>query len=337
MKKTFSILTVIALAFALLTGCTGNEPEPSIEASPPADLGSVKLATLRGPTTMGLVKLLEDAKSENLSYTVDNTIYGAADEVTALLINGDVDMAAIPCNLASILYNKTEGAIQIAAVNTLGVIDIIEVGDSIKSIEDLKGKTIYSTGKGTTPEFALNAILRSNDIDPKTDLTIEFKSEATEIAALLTGENAVENAIAVLPQPYASTVIMGNPDARVALDLSEEWDKSDLDGNLVTGVLVMRRDFSEQNPELVKSFLADYADSVAWVNANNEDAAVLIAEAGIVPKAEVAVTALPYSNIVFKTGEEMKTAVSSYLSVLFEQDPASVGGTLPNEDLFYQT
>lgn len=286
---------------------------------------------------MGLVKLLEDAKSENLSYTVDNTIYGAADEVTALLINGDVDMAAIPCNLASILYNKTEGAIQIAAVNTLGVIDIIEVGDSIKSIEDLKGKTIYSTGKGTTPEFALNAILRSNDIDPKTDLTIEFKSEATEIAALLTGENAAENAIAVLPQPYASTVIMGNPDARVALDLSEEWDKSDLDGNLVTGVLVMRRDFSEQNPELVKSFLADYADSVAWVNTNNEDAAVLIAEAGIVPKAEVAVTALPYSNIVFKTGEEMKTAVSSYLSVLFEQDPASVGGTLPNEDLFYQT
>lgn len=344
MKKTLSIVCVTTLLLSLLAGCVGTVSEPSEKLSPESsagvseaiDLGSVRLATLKGPTTMGLVRLLDNAKTDKLSYTVENTIYGAADEITGLLINGNVDMAAIPCNLASILHNKTNGALQIAAVNTLGVLDIVELGETISSIEDLIGKTVYSTGKGTTPEFALKAILQSYGIDPDTDLNIEYKSEATEIAALLTGESAVENAIAVLPQPYASTVIMGNPEARIALELTEEWKNSGLEGNLVTGVLVVRRDFAEQNPELMKSFLTDYADSVDWVNANVEDAALLIAEAGIVPKPEVAIVALPYCNIVFLTGENMKTDVSSYLGVLFEQDPASVGGALADEELFYE-
>lgn len=351
MKKLSVFTLVCALVLSLLAGCASTpapeagtpSPSPSEETTEtPAPEGSapeakdtITLATLKGPTTMGLVKLLDDASNGLLDYEVENTIYGAADEITALLVSGQVDMAAIPCNLASVLYNKTEGKIVTAAINTLGVLSVVELGDSVNSIADLAGKTVYSTGKGTTPEYALNAILSANNIDPTSGLTVEFKSEATEIAALLTGETAVQGTIAVLPQPYATTVLLNNPDARIALDLTGEWSKAGIDGSLVTGVLVMGRSFADENPELVESFLADYESSVQWVNSNTEDAAELIAALEIVPKAPVAVKALPYCNIVFRSGTEMKQDVSAYLNVLFEQNPASVGGALPGDDFYY--
>lgn len=339
MKKSLTILAALCLVLALFAGCGAAKTEPSPSVSPEVsentDLGSVKLATLKGPTTIGLVKLLDDAAADNLNYSVENTVYGTADEVNTLLINGDVDMAALPCNVASILYNKTEGAVQIAAINTLGVLSVIEVGNSINSVADLKGKTIYSTGKGTTPEYVLNAILTANGIDPEKDVTIEYKSESTEIAAYLTGDTAVDGAVAVLPQPYATTVLMTNENARIALDLTSEWENSGLAGKLVTGVLVVRKDFAEANPELMSEFLADYAESVDWVNSNTEAAADLIVAAGIVAKAPIAVKALPYCNIVFESGDKMITDVGAYLGVLYEQNPASVGGTLPDENIFY--
>lgn len=339
MKKSLTILAALCLVLALFAGCGTVETEPSPSASPEVgentDLGSVKLATLKGATTMGLVKLLDDSAADSLNYSVDNTVYGTADEINTLLINGDIDMAALPCNVASILYNKTEGAVQIAAINTLGVLSVIEVGDSIKSVADLKGKTIYSTGKGTTPEYVLNAILTANGIDPEKDVTIEYKSESTEIAAYLTGDTAVDGAVAVLPQPYATTVLMTNDNARIALDLTSEWENAGLEGKLVTGVLVVRKEFAEANADLMSAFLADYADSVSWVNANADAAAELIVAAGIVAKASIAVNALPYCNIVFESGDDMITDVSAYLSVLYEQNPESVGGALPDESIFY--
>lgn len=351
MKKLTVFTLVSVLILSLFAGCSGTpapetsapDPSPSAEATAtpapestaPEAKDTVTLATLKGPTTMGLVKLLDDASNGLLDYEVENTIYGAADEITALLISGQVDMAAIPCNLASVLYNKTEGKIVTAAVNTLGVLSVVELGDSVNSIADLAGKTVYSTGKGTTPEYALNAILSANSIDPASGLTVEFKSEATEIAALLTGDSVVPGTIAVLPQPYATTVLLNNPDARIALDLTEEWSNAGIDGSLVTGVLVMNKSFADENPQLVESFLADYGASVQWVGSNTEDAAELIAALEIVPKAAVAVKALPYCNIVFRKGAEMKQDVSAYLSVLFEQNPASVGGALPGDDFYY--
>lgn len=341
MKKTITILAAAALVLAMFAGCAQtSDPAESADpsatvSSEPVDLGSVTMGTLKGPTTMGMIKLLDDASADSLDYKVNNTIYGAPDEVSALLISGELDMAAVPCNLASILYNKTEGAVQVAAVNTLGVLNIVEVGDTINSVADLKGKTIYSTGKGASPEYVLNAILNANGINPETDVTIEFKSEATEIAALLTGENATEGAVAVLPQPYATTVLMSNDNARIALDLTEEWNKAELDGKMVTGVLVVQKEFAEANPELVNALLTDYAESVEWVNANNEEAAELIVAADIVPQTPIAVKALPYCNIVFEAGDEMITDVNAYLNVLFKQNPAAVGGALPDEDFFY--
>ncbi|MEG1316374.1 MAG: ABC transporter substrate-binding protein, partial [Oscillospiraceae bacterium] len=344
MKKSLSLILALTLVFASLTACAPKAaPEASPSASPeatptaaPDATGAITLASLKGPTSMGLIKLLDDGANGKTGYTLNSTIYGTADEITGLIANGECDMAAIPANLASVLYGKTKGKIQVAAVNTLGVLNLIEVGDSVKTVADLAGKTVYSTGKGTTPEYVLNAILSKNNIDPATGLTVEFKSEATEIAALLAGENVTPGTLAVLPQPYATTVLMKNPNARIALDLTAEWKNAGLDGELVTGVLVVNSEFAAKNPELVESFLADYEASVSWVNANIPDAAALIAKAGIVPEAKVAEKAIPNCNLVFYKGDTMKTAVSAYLKVLFDQNPKSVGGTLPDEN-FYLT
>ena len=334
MRKLISLIIGSALIIALFAGCSKNVPQPSPTPSE-ALRQEIRIASLKGPTTMGLVKLLQDSEEGLLDYDLQSGIYGAADEISALLAGGKLDVAAIPANLASVLYNKTGGELQVAAINTMSVLNVVELGDSVHSIADLKGKTVYSTGKGTTPEYAFNAILSGNGLDPAKDLTIEFKSEATEIAALLSGESAVEGTVAVLPQPYATTVLMANPNARIALSFEDEWQKAGLGGNLVTGVLVVSRDFAENHSELLSSLLDDCAASSAWVTENPEEAAELIAKAGIVPKSAVALKALPNCGITFKSGADMKTDLSAYLGVLFEQNPQSVGGSLPNDDFYY--
>jgi len=232
-----------------------------------------------------------------------------------------------------VLYNKTEGGIKLLDINTLGVLYVVETGESIQSVEDLKGKTIYSTGKGTTPEFALNYILRENGIDPETDVTIEYKSEATEVAAALA---ETDDAIAVLPQPFVTTAMMQNDKLRIALSLTDEWDKLDNGSTLVTGVTIIRTDVLEENPAAVEKFLEEYEASINYTETNAEDAAKLIAQYEIVPKEPIALKALPGCNIHFIKGEEMKEKVSGYLQVLFDADPKSVGGTLP-DDAFYYT
>ncbi len=346
MKKNLSLILAMLLIFTALAGCAASPPaeespspvvsdSPAAEESPALETDSFTLATLKGPTTMGLVKLLDDSSAGALSYTAENTIYGTPDEITTLLSTGKVDMACIPANLASVIYNKTEGKIQVAAINTLGVLYVIELGESINSIADLAGKTVYSTGKGTTPEFAFNAILRANDIDPETGLTVEYKSESTEIAALLAGDNAKEGTIAILPQPYAATVLAKNPNARIALSLTDEWEQAGIDGRLLTGVLVVNAEFAAANPNLLAAFLSDYKASVDWVNDKPEGAAELVAAAGLVPESAIALKALPYCNIVFIDGSEMKADLASYLQVLFDQFPASVGGKMPDDGFYY--
>ncbi|MEA5050512.1 MAG: MqnA/MqnD/SBP family protein [Oscillospiraceae bacterium] len=336
MKKIISILLVLALVLGAFAACAKTETKPETEQpqTPAVEEGAVlRLASLKGPTTMGLVKLLSDAEAGTLGYTVDSTIYGTADELTGLLVNGDIDAAAIPANLASVLYNKTKGAIKVAAINTLGVLYIVENGETIQSVADLKGKTIYATGKGTTPEYALRSVLTWNGIDPDTDVTIEYKSEATEVAAMLTDENAGE-AIAMLPQPYVTTVLLQNPKVRIALDLTEEW-KNASGKELVTGVLVVRSDYLDSNPGAFTQFLADYKASTEYVNANPADAAALIEKYGIVAKAAVAEKALPYCNITFIEGSDMRALLENYLTVLSEQNMSSIGGALPDDGFYY--
>jgi NitT/TauT family transport system substrate-binding protein len=220
----------------------------------------------------------------------------------------------------------------VAAINTLGVLYVVESGDTVHSIQDLVGKTVYSTGKGTTPEFALNYILNANGIEPGKDITIEYKSEATEIAAMLTD---TENTIAVLPQPYVTAVQMQNDKVRVAMSLTEEWDKVSTESSMVTGVVLVRKAFAEENPVAFSEFLDEYKASTEYVNANVEEAAVWVESYGIVAKAPIAVKAIPACNITYIDGDEMKTKVSGYLEVLFNADPKSVGGALPKDDFYF--
>ncbi|MDD7733793.1 MAG: PhnD/SsuA/transferrin family substrate-binding protein, partial [Firmicutes bacterium] len=281
---------------------------------------------------MGLVKLMNDAdRGETLSNNYTFTMAASADEITPQFIQGNIDIACVPANLASVLYNKTEGNVQVLAINTYGILYIVENGDTVNSVADLKGKTIYASGKGATPEYALRYVLSQNGIDPDKDVTIEWKSEHAECVSAIASS---EGAVALLPQPFVTTAQMKNGSIRTALDLTEEWEKLGVDSSMVTGVAVIRKDVADANPGAVKNFLEEYKSSVDWVNANAADAAALIENYDIV-KAAVAEKAIPACHIVCTTGKDMKSELSGYLSVLAEQNPAAVGGKLPDDDFYF--
>ncbi len=318
------------------TETASTETAQTETAVPSGEETAVNVMALKGPTAMGMVELMNSAESGPVngnSYTF--TIAASADEVTPKLVQGDADIAAVPANLASVLYNNTEGQVQVLAINTLGVLYIVENGDTIHSVSDLAGKTIYASGKGSTPEYALNYILSGNGLDPETDVTIEWKSEHSECVAALASD---EDGIAMLPQPFVTTAQAQNENLRIALDLTEEWDALQADSEtpsaLLTGVVVVRTAFAEEHPDAVNAFLDSYKESVDYVNANVADAAALIEKYDIVTAA-VAQKAIPYCNIVFIEGSEMQEKLSGYLNVLYEQNPASVGGALPADDFYY--
>lgn len=301
----------------------------AVPTEEPAAPEVINVAALKGPTAMGMIKLMDD-ESENSSFNF--TISGAADEITPALIQGNIDIACVPANLASVLYNKTEGGVRVLAINTLGVLYICQNGEpTIASVADLKGKTIYASGKGATPEYALRYILSQNGIDPDSDVSIEWKSEHSEcLSALLSDEGSA----AMLPQPFVTTAQTKSENMNVVLDLNEQWEALNNGSALVTGVVIARREFVEAYPGAVDDFLSEYGASVEYVNANTADAAQLIGKFDIVPAA-VAEKALPKCNIVFVSGAEMKEKLSGYLSVLFESAAASVGGALPGDDFYY--
>ena len=305
--------------------------EAAAEENTLSTTDSVRIAGLKGPTTMGLVNLLPMQEDGTANLRYDLQLYGAADEIVPLLTKGELDMAAIPANLAATLYQKTEGAIQVMAVNTLGVLYVVEKGDTVQSVADLKGRTILSTGKGTTPEYVLRYILTQNGIDPDNDVTIEFYSEATEVTAQMA---VAGDAIAVLPQPYVTSASMQDDTLRVALDLTAEWEKV-CDTQLITGVTVVRTAYAEEHPDVVAAFLEDYAASVDAANTDLDGTAALCEEQGVVAKAAIAKAALPECNIVCITGEDMKADVAGYAQVLYDADPASVGGAMPDDGFYY--
>ena len=336
LKKT--ICAALALTLALSLAACGKKAEeapaqevPAQEA-PSEEPVTTRIAALKGPTAMGMVKLMHDDPQSGEGPMYAFTLAGAADEVTPSLIKGELDMACVPANLASVLYNKTEGEIITLAVNTLGVLYIVENGNAVSSMADLAGKTIVAAGKGSTPEYALRYLLTENGIDPDTDVTIDWKSEHAECVAALASGSAT---IALLPQPFVTVAQTKIENLRVALDLTAEWDALDNGSGLITGVVVARKAFVEEHPAAVDTFLRNYAESVDWVNSNTADAAALISEFGIVEAAPIAEKALPHCNIVCITGEEMRSKLSGYLQVLFDAEPTSVGGKLPGEDFYY--
>lgn len=297
---------------------------------------SATVMALKGPTAMGMVSLMNQAdQGEITDENYNFQIVASPDEVTPAIAQGTADIAAVPANLASVLYQKTDGGVQVLTINTLGVLYLVENGNQIQSISDLKGKTIYASGKGATPEYALNYILKENGLTPGEDVQIEWKSEHTECVAALAEH---EDAIALLPQPFVTTAQNKNDSLRVALDLTEEWDniQKENGGNssLVTGVTVVRTEFVQEHPEIVEDFMERYQESVTFVNDHAEEAAKMIGNYDIIPE-EIAKKALPECNIVYIDGAEMKEKLSGYLEVLEQENPQAVGGTLPADEFYY--
>lgn len=344
LKRILSAVAAFALC-ASLAGCGASassaaesaaEPASSEavstveEASPEtsAESAALRVAGLKGPTTMGLVNMLT---ANDAADTIDFNMYGAADEVVPLLVKGDIDAAAVPANLAATLYQKTNGAVEVACVNTLGVLYIVENGETVNSVADLKGQTLVTTGKGTTPEYVLRYVLSQNGLDPDADVNIVYCSEATEA---LSQVQAGQATIAMLPQPFVTSALSQVEGLRVALDMNEEWQKV-AGSQLVTGVLVVRKDAVEADPEAFEELLNGYAASVEAANTDLEGTAALCESYGIVAKAALAQKALPECNIVFERGEQMKTDLVNYFQVLYDADPSSVGGAMPADDFYY--
>ena len=294
---------------------------------------NVRVGSLKGPTSMGILFLMDKAEKGGTDDTYDFRMAVGADELLPLMVQGDLDIALVPANVAAVLYQRTEGGVVAIDVNTLGVLYIVTGSTEINSVDDLAGKTIYLTGMGTTPEASLRYVLKENGLT-EGDYTLEFKSEATEVAAVLAED---PTAIGLLPQPFVTAALLQNQELHVALDLNEEWHKvqGESGSGMVTGVTVVRKAFLEEHPETVKAFLEEHAESVAAINSDPDTGAALAVAQGIVAKEPIARQAIPDCNIVCITGEEMKTALSGYLEVLAGFDAAMVGGQVPGDDFYY--
>ena len=315
MKKCIVILFSILSIFSLCAQPVAEETEAV----------TLNIAALKGPTAMGMVKMMETSGD---SYTF--TLEGSPDAITPRIAKGEIDIAAVPANLAAVLYNNTKG-VKVIAVNTLGVLYLVGNGEvEINRREDLLGKTIYSAGKGSTPQYALESILSALNLEEGKDVFVEWKSEHAECVAALLSDT---ESIAMLPQPFATSALMQNKSLSIVLDLNELWES--INGSpLITGCLIARSEVLEKYKEAVESFLSLYSSSVDWVNSNNAEASLLIEKYGII-KAAVAAKALPYCNIVCMRGEEMKKALNIYYNSLYSLNPKSVGGSIPSEEIYF--
>ncbi|MGP1348974.1 MAG: ABC transporter substrate-binding protein [Stomatobaculum sp.] len=311
------------------TGETGAGATETAETGNAAEMEAVRVGSLKGPTTMGLVQLMERSKNGTAEGSYHFSMATQPDELLARTVSGELDIALVPANMAAVLYNKTQGGIAVIDINTLGVLYCVTGDESIHSVKDLSGKTVLSVGQGATPEYVLNILLEKNGV---TDCSVEFKSEATEIAALLKND---PSKIAVLPQPFVTAAQAQNEKLRTAFSLTEEWDALPDSSRLITGVTVVRREFLNENAEAVKLFLKEHAESAERAAEDLSGTAALIAEYGIIEKAPIAEKALPACNIVCISGEEMKAALSGYLEALSAQDMKAVGGKLPEADFYY--
>lgn len=319
MKKYLVFLTVIVMVFGL-AGCAERGG---------GEQSTVRVAAMRGPTAMGLLHLMDEARNDATRNHYEFEILGSPDLVPPLLVQGAVDIAAVPGNLAAVLSNRVD--VQVLAVVTLGVLHIVDTTGEIHSVEDLRGRTIFAHGQGITPEIALNYVLEQNGLTPNEDVFIEFRAEHAEIAALLSTGYAE---IALLPEPFVSTVLAQVDGLNVALDLTEEWNRVQPDYDLIMTVVIARREFIEANPDAVAVFLEEYAASVEFTNTNVPAAAQLAVDFDIIPTVAIAEAAIPRSNIVFITGDEMRQNLSGFFRVLYNANPETIGGAMPGDDFW---
>ncbi len=336
--KRFAAAALCLMLLTAACGCSeikdiikpifgGDSSEESAESS--RDLSNaVRVGSLKGPTTMGLVQMMSSCEKGNTIQNYAFTMATQADEIAAKIVKGELDIALVPANLAAILYQKTNRGVVVIDVNTLGVLYGVTSREDIESFEDLDGETVLMTGQGTTPEYAMRYLMDKYDVECE----LEFHSEATEIAVLLKED---PEKIAVLPQPFVTTAIKSNPELVSVFSLSKLWDEVSEDSRMVTGVTIVRSEFWLSHPAAVNDFLLDHAESVSRAKRLNESTSKLIVQYGILGNEEVASKAIPECNLVCITGQEMKDILSGYLETLYGFSPESVGGELPSDSFYF--
>ena len=320
MKKMITLLVFLLCTFVLF-GCGKKEHT------------EIRIGALKGPTTIGLLQLMEEASTGSSENAYNFQMAVAAEELTTQLIKGDLDIALIPANMASVLYNKTQGGICVIDINTLGVLYLVSGNVENQSLSDLRGQTIYLTGRGTTPDYVLQYLLSENGISLD-DITLEYRSEATEVATLLTQN---PDAVGLLPQPFVTVACAQNESLKPVISLTEEWKNTEGENNssLVTGVTVVRREFLEENEDAVRIFLTEHKESCDFTQTNLDETAALCVKQEIIAKEPIAMKAIPDCHIVCITGEEMKQALYGYLQVLYDMNPSTIGEKLPEDDFYY--
>ena len=344
MKKSLILIGIMMLSALMIIGCSNtanneavnvveNTTEETVveETTEPTEKPVLRIGTLKGPTGMGMVQLMENDELE--ASTIDYTfnIVGAPDQLVGEIVKGNVDIAAVPSNLAAVLDVKTEGKVQLLAVNTLGVLYIVENGETINSLEDLKGQTILASGKGASPEYVINFLLAENGLTD--DVTVEYVMEHAEVSTkTVTGDAP----ISLLPQPFVTSTLLASETSRIAIDLTSEWEKATDGSMLPMGAIVVNRAYAEANPEVIKAFMAEYKASVDFVNASPAEAGILVEKFGILPKAVLATKAIPFCNITLIDAQSSKTDVMKFLEILHGYNPKSVGGKLPEDSFFYE-
>lgn len=345
-SKILALGLALALTAGLLAGCTGGSgsqspsptpsqtvmPTPTPSETAPAEKQTVNLAVLKGPSGVGAAKLLADSDAGETANDYAYSILADNTEIVAGLSSGSLDIAAVASNVAANLYNKTDGGVQVLAVSGLGVLYILENGDSIGSMADLKGRTLYATGQGANPEYVLNYLLTENGVDPA-EVDIQWKT-ADEVSALMVSGEA---RLCMMPVPAATAIQMSNPDVREALDLSAEWDGLNNGSHLTMTCIAVRTAFAQEHPEAVENFLADYAASVEYVKGDPTAASELVAQYGITPKAKIAELAIPKCSLVCITGKvDMADTIQGYFEVLSAANPDALGGSIPDDGFYFE-
>ena len=332
MRKIIAIILTLTLMVGLLSACKSDSDSNENVNSNVDEVVQLRVLALKGPTGIGMAKMMDDAKNDgNKKYTF--TVAGQPTEAVAAVSGGEVDIAAVPTNLAATLYKKTEKGIKMLAVNTLGSLYILENGNEINSISDLRGKTIYATGQGANPEYVLNYLLEKNGLIVGEDVNIEFKAEHSELATLMAAGECV---LGMLPEPNVSSAMAQNSNLRIALNLNDEWNKvADADSKLTMGCVIVSKKFLEERPDTVEQFMKDLEASVNYAVENPKETGTLCETYGIVPKAALATKAIPNCNLTFITGEDMKKSINGYLNLLFSANATSVGGELPDEEFYF--
>lgn len=327
MKKIIALTLTVLLVVLSFAGCQKDST-----SSAEVEKVETRILALKGPTGIGMAKMIDDASSDEASkYTF--TVAAQPTEAVAMVAGNKVDIAAVPTNLAATLYKKTEGKIKMIAINTLGSLYILENGNTINSISDLRGKTVYATGQGANPEYVLNYLLEKNGLKVGTDVLVEFKAEHSELASLMAAGECV---LGMLPEPNVSSAMAQNKDLRIALNLNDEWNKvADQDSRLTMGCVIVREEFLNAHPAQVELFVKELEASISYAAQNPTEAGTLCETYGIVPKAALATKAIPNCNLTFIKGEDMKKAINGYLNLLFAANPTSVGGSLPDDNFYY--